>query len=299
MAQLSLEDGNCIEKPLLFQTVAYDIQGNKIEDSSFSIDGSLIGKTLLTYDPTGRLTEEAHYRSEEILIGTSEYKYDTNGRPIEKVSFTNDGHLASKKICNYDSSGRKEEELFIEDAAFEANTVSYQVEDALYNIERARLVRSMYDADDRLTEVLFYSSDGSLITKLNMIYDIDGNLIREAQSTGVGLLAAKVPELADLLPVGSPLFIREFAYDSHGRKIEEKRYVGESLESKKVFTYDVEGVKTEEAEYETGDTLRSRVSFEYEFNSLGDWTKETVSRQVGESGRFEPVAVKYRTITYY
>ena len=71
------------------------------------------------------------------------------------------------------------------------------------------------------------------------------------------------------------------------------------MKSKRVFLYDANGIKTEESEYEADGSLRNRVRFLYEFNSSGDWTKETVLKWSADGNDLEPYLVTHRTLTYY
>lgn len=91
-------------------------------------------------------------------------------------------------------------------------------------------------------------------------------------------------------------------YKYNGNQREEESYSPNgSLSRRTVATLDNKGNKVEQTVFERDDSIGSRESFSYEFDSNGNWTKRTLSRIVKKDGREElqPYTVHYRTITYY
>lgn len=294
IVEISKSSGDYLQKPKFSQTVIYDSNGNKTQEEQYNAAGSLGMKTVFTYE-AGRLIGVNSYTGTNILLSRTVYCYDTEGKLIEEISYDVDGEESRHKTFYYNASDKR-----IEDFFFATNTGNtYEVEGVIYNAAGASLIESVYDTDDRLTEVLFYDDDRSLIFKTIMLYDSKGNLVEDAQYTSDAFLNKKSPELTDLLPAGAALFKRIHAYNEQNNKIEESLYFAGSLSSKRVFIYDVEGNKIEEEEYDAKGSIRSKLRFYYEFNSFKDWTKQIISRLCKETARFEPDLATHRIISYY
>lgn len=59
------------------------------------------------------------------------------------------------------------------------------------------------------------------------------------------------------------------------------------------------GSQTEMAEYDANDNLVNKESYVREFDSHGNWTKTVKSEWDKSAGKFRPVEVTHRSITYY
>ena len=72
-----------------------------------------------------------------------------------------------------------------------------------------------------------------------------------------------------------------------------------SLRQRYLYTLDDKGNEIEKSIFERDGTVRSRISFVYEFDSRGNWIKRTASEIVTKDGREErkPQNVYYRTVT--
>ena len=282
-----------LEKSRFSQATTYDFTGNRIKEEHYNIDGSLSLKVVLAYGD-GRLKEVTSYSGLGALLGKTDYTYDVQGRLVEESFHNAAGEISRQKSFSYNASGKKVEDFFFDAGPGHA----YEIEGAVYNAEGASLIESFYDSDGKLTEVLFYDDNRSLISRTIMKYDSDDNLVEDAQYIGSAILAGKAPELKDLLPFGTALFRRLYVYDAEKNKNEERLYFGDSLTSKRVLVYDG-GTKVEETEYGPEGSLRSKVRFSYEFNPSRDWTKQTLSRLSTKTAEFEPHIAIYRIITYY
>ncbi|MDQ3665785.1 MAG: hypothetical protein M3410_04135, partial [Acidobacteriota bacterium] len=288
MTRVTKSDCNYVETPHLSQTTTYDAKGNEIEAVHYNADGSLQSRIVSMYGAAGKLIEKVHYGTDGSLSGRTVLIYDDEGKVVEKVFSTSAGYPTEKTVYTYDPSGGKVEELLVKDGSAGA----YVVEGTVYNISGVDSVKSVYDADDKLIEVLFHNADDSLISKVVMTYDHAGNLLSSTQYIGEAFFKGKPSALANVLAIGDPFFRRLYVYNEQGRKIEEKLYFADSLSIRKTFAYDT-GIKTEEVEYEADGSLRSRTRFSYEFDAIGNRIRETVSSWILESGQFEPTVVTY------
>jgi hypothetical protein len=106
-------------------------------------------------------------------------------------------------------------------------------------------------------------------------------------------------EQTDFLSNGEISWRRVFKYE--GNQKEELNYQeARSLTQRTVYTLDDEGNKIERTIFEPDGTVRSKISFTYEFDSKGNWTRRTSSWNVVDEKlrQFEPTTI-VRTITYY
>lgn len=94
-----------------------------------------------------------------------------------------------------------------------------------------------------------------------------------------------------------------YVYNYSGDQREDLVYSADgSLNQRSLVILDEKGNEVEETIFETRDgSVRSKLSYAYEFDSHGNWTKRTTSKWVTKEGRSssEPQAIHYRTITYY
>jgi hypothetical protein len=94
------------------------------------------------------------------------------------------------------------------------------------------------------------------------------------------------------------LFLR-YAYKYTGNQLEELVYAENgSLNQRYVSTLDAKGNEIERTTFDPRDNSPGATySYKYEFDSEGNWTKRTTSKQVGTE--WEPQYVDFRTITYW
>lgn len=75
-----------------------------------------------------------------------------------------------------------------------------------------------------------------------------------------------------------------------------------SLNQKYFYTLDDKGNEMEETSYNTNDnSIENKYSYTYEFDSHGNWIKQTTSKLDTKDGKSSiiPYSVTYRTVTYY
>lgn len=94
-----------------------------------------------------------------------------------------------------------------------------------------------------------------------------------------------------------------YVYTLREKQREELAYSSDgSLNQKQVSALDEKGNVIEEVYFNAKDgSVRNRYSYQYQFDSKGNWTKRTTAKLVTKDGKsaFEPAWVTYRTITYY
>jgi YD repeat-containing protein len=162
--------------------------------------------------------------------------------------------------------------------------------------ENGMLVKAVrYDADKRGDYFYDYDSSGSRIefirnatsssrVKTEFKYDANGFRIEEVQTGDQGVIAKVVS-----------------VYDAKGLRTERRMFTKQGLFARRTYAYGADGNPTEEAEYDAKGGLVGKQSYSYEVDSTGNWIKRITSSQGMSDGKpvSEPVAVTYRTITFY
>jgi hypothetical protein len=162
--------------------------------------------------------------------------------------------------------------------------------------ENGMLVKSVrYDADKRGDYFYNYDSSGSRLefirsatsssrVKTEFKYDAGGYRLEEEQTGDTGLIAKVVS-----------------VYDARGLRTERRMYSKQGLFARRTYTYGADINPTEEAEYDPKGGLVGKQAYSYELDSTGNWIKRITSSHgmIGGKPVTEPVAVTYRTITYY
>jgi len=162
--------------------------------------------------------------------------------------------------------------------------------------ENGMLTKSVrYDAEKRGDYFYNYDSAGNRLefirnatsssrVKTEFKYDPNGYRIEEVQTGDEGLIAKVVS-----------------VYDANGLRTERRMYTRQGLFARRTYSYGSDGNPTEEAEYDPKGGLVGKQGYSYELDSSGNWIKRITSSHGTSNGKpvSEPVAVTYRTITYY
>ncbi len=97
--------------------------------------------------------------------------------------------------------------------------------------------------------------------------------------------------------------VTKIAYTYSGNQKQELTYDDDGkLNQRSVTTIDAAGNEIEEADFEITDgSVKEKYRYSYEFDSQGNWTKQTTSKWVTKDGRssYLPYSIDYRTIIYY
>jgi len=197
--------------------------------------------------------------------------YDPNGNELETALYhgpVSSGSLVEKSIHTYDAEGNR-------------------TATATYNGDGFLLKKTTYayDTRDNLTEMVS-SDDAGLIEKTTYIYDEKG------QPTEEGVYYTHGPVMHRSV----------YSYDLKGHRRQSLSYARDGSATKTIYTYDTKGNVTTRATYAADDSLIDKLIYAYEFDSTGNWIKQTESIcdptvQSGKSA-CAPSAVISRTVTY-
>lgn len=222
-----------------------------------------------TYNKKGNKTEEIKYGADNSVVSRSLFDYDMADNLIAVTKYNADGSIYLKKVRRSIEGiqGRRiEESILANGTAFQAKTVY------------------AYDSEGRETELASFDANGKLFMRLVTIYGAHGK-------------PTETEFFDDKLRMGKIIF----SYDAQGNPTGSAEYDSAGVRGRKyVFSGDLKkGSQIEMAEYDENDILVNKESYVREFDSLGNWTKETKSKLNLQSGKFEPVQVTHRIITYY
>lgn len=225
-------------------------------------------RTIHHYDRDGRLTKVELFPTQETDSVQYRLSYDDAGRVTEEQTIKPDGHALYKKIYRYgfDEQGRQVAMIAATDDG-----------------ELAHAEFSLYDERGVVTEDLAITGNGTVEKSL---YDIRGKLVYLARYFQGRLVLESTHHHGPL-----------------GRLKESRFYSGDgTLMRKDVYRYNDAGLRIEQqSEFFRSAHLRKSV-VTYEFDTVGNWTKETIQRWTERNGTFsllETVVSRERQITYY
>jgi len=225
-------------------------------------------RTVHHFDRDGRLTKVELFPTQETDSAQYRLSYDDAGRVTEEQTIKPDGHVLYKKIYRYgfDEQGRQ--------VAMIAATDDGEFAHAEFNL---------YDEGGVVTEDLAITGNGTVEKSL---YDIRGKLVYLARYFQGRLVLESTHHHGPL-----------------GRLKESRFYSGDgTLMRKDVYRYNDAGLRIEqESEFFRSAHLRKSV-VTYEFDAVGNWTKETIQRWTEKNGTIsllETVVSRERQITYY
>ena len=286
-------DGNLTEEGLLDfdgslkerHAITYDSKGSKIEEAWYRGDGSRLNRTTFAYNAKNKISEEVHYNEYGAVYSRRVYKYDAKGNMREMAYYRSDGSLDYKWVQSHDDKGNMIERLHYDGAG---------------EIESQHLLS--YDGNGKPLEETMYDARGSLMSKTVHTYDPKGNrskIVTHVYNSD-----------------GSLRMKDTFTYGDRGTVAERTTYDKDgSVQGTQSYMYDTPppkpGDPDQEYVYYPGTVEMGKEGVKgagelhvqhYEFDSKGNWIRRTVSKKVeSEPGksRLQPLAITYRTITYY
>jgi hypothetical protein len=218
----------------------------------------------------------------------------------ESAEYQSDGSLRNRSVYISNSKGDRFEEI------------SRDANDSVIS-KNVRL----FDENNNPKELATYNAEGSLMAKMVFTYDVYGRMIEMAFCSGqFGNTFVAAPQEGEFTVLSdaakkerleaSPCFEGYlagrvlFKYNGKGKVTEQAEYLGDgSLVGRKVSTVDSQGNGGVLAEYDANGTLQSREFYLREFDSQMNWIKNVISKWSIKSGKYEPIEVVYRTITYH
>ena len=136
----------------------YDSDGNNIQSSYYTADGTLEYKYVRTFDENSREISQRTIQSDGTVSAWYEYEYDAQGHKIKESSYDSDGNLLSWHEYQYDTAGNR-------------------IEDCKYQSGKTLVYRYTYsyDANGRQTAWYLYDKNGALDYWYEYVYDENGH----------------------------------------------------------------------------------------------------------------------------
>jgi hypothetical protein len=270
--KISKQGGSYIEgSPVLTHIVTFDEKRRKTEEIRLSPEGSLATKNVFTYNADGQLIEVKQYNN-ELFANITLYTSDTEGRLTKEVSQTVEGDPLRTIVYRYDAHGNNIE-------------VSNYLADGLLSF---KLV-STQDAKGRTIETAFCSGnqEGAMIVQRH-----------DNEALGASINVAK---MSKAVICGDGFLLGKFVvtYDDKGNETEVLSYTGGTLSNKRAFTGGANSKQFEIIEYNADGSLQSKEVHSREFDSHGNWVKDTKSLWDIKTGISEPIETTHRAIIYY
>jgi hypothetical protein len=220
----------------------------------------------MRYTPEGAKIEETHYSSNGALLWTWVHAYGSDGRQRTIECRLANGSVSEKFVFAYNKDKEIERDILGPDGSLREKS-SYA-----------------YDENGNNAEIDTVAADGTSVGKWAYQYDDRGH----------------VREWAAYNADGSIFEESTYTYDSEGRlKVAAEYRADNSLEKK--VTYDSKGNEIEAEKDAADGTLGWKRTYEYDFDSTGNWIKRTTKELTGSSGKgdFAAVEIEYRTIEYF
>jgi YD repeat-containing protein len=236
--------------------VNFDQQGNKIEETNYRFNGSLLSIVSFKYDETGNKTEYAKYSGDDKELKYKQtLKFDSKGNKLMESGFN--GLQNFKTSYSYSPEGKLiEVNYFIEQSLDEKRTYKYSGNTAeLTVLDGAGNVRftqkNTYTSSGKILEESKLENN-VLTRKVTYTYDANDNLISETKYMR-GKLAGKITHVYDNFgrlsevyqegETGNKYMTNKYTYNQKGWVIEElSRSEPDKDFSKNIYTYDENGI---------------------------------------------------------
>ena len=245
--------GHCLPDPKRpVKLTVYDPQGNLLEYTDYNLDESVRTKVSFGRDLRGYKTEEAFYDGKGHLYRKRFFRPGPDGKLIREESYDPKGLLVARTLPGYGDSG----------ALSELDT---------YDSAGVMIRSRAYDAAGNLIEDSHYQN-GILSVRSVGSYDADGNKLEESHHKGDGSLYSDSS-------INPARII--YSYDTAGHLSEQILYGDDGSISWRIsYAYDPKGNIAEQWQYRLGSFLISHRSYSYEYDSAGNWAKQTVSELI-------------------
>jgi YD repeat-containing protein len=314
-------------------TTEYDTDGRMLATRSGNSDGAQ-WVTRHIYDASGRLLTTASGMEGTALTETT-YSYDQQGR-LQNIS---DSSKPDTPVAyRYDEQGRKSkiEILRPEDQRSVATGVDvspFDSTEALAHPPGGGSATTIYDENDRATEIQVRDANGELVNRAVRTYDEQGRVKEEKQiwdrpeamfpveihakmleESGLSAdqlrqeLRAGLTKLMGGQP--GPLAV-SYRYDTHGRVNHTSRRIfneGQEIETAYNEHGDLASEITRSTQL-TGGTdpaadgpklpSYSEIRYSYQYDQRDNWIEKSISFRSASDAAFEPSPAVKRTVTYY
>jgi hypothetical protein len=226
-----------------------------------------------SYDSRGNLTEHKSYGPNGLLVSTHVHVYGLRGEKKRLLIYREDGSLLWTRVHRYDPNGVLTGWIWMK----------YDKDDSVLET-----VTHTLHAMGWVTERIVCNAKGHIERKHLFTYNAAGDLIEDVRVDGDG----------------SPLSRFRYTYGSSGNKTTSTYLAYDDsgeVQFEHVCLFDARGILISEAHRGAEGSPEEEFDYDYEFDSVGNWIKQTKLIPLTGPGerRYSPLMVIYRTITYY
>ena len=232
---------------------------------------------------------------EELPIRTD--RFDRQGNLTERLSYDPDGTLRERAVFLYDASiNEREVRRYGPENSLSGRVVSSYADHGALTESRSYSARDVltervifqYDANGREIESHIYQPNGELKSRTASRYDVQGNIEEQLWYDAAETLVKKV------------VYHRDF----RGTLVTRVSFVhaaDSQLSGRTDVHFNNNGDPTERIVYVDGGRQRHTEVFTYRYDAFGNWTTQTVKRQVvnKNASYFRPTRIIFRVFEYY
>ncbi len=224
-------------------------------------------------------------------------RFDRRGNLIERLSYDLDGALRERMVFLYDArTNEGEVQRYGPENSLVGRTVSSYADHGAPTESRSYSAREVlteraifqYDANGREIESHTYQPEGELKNRTVSRYDVQGNLEGQLWYDATDTLVKKVIYHRDFQ--GTLVTRVSFVYAASSR-----------LSERTDVHFNNNGDPTERIVYVDSGRQRHTEMFTYRYDAFGNWTTQTVKRQVvnKQAAYFRPTRILFRIFEYY
>ncbi len=250
------------------------------------------------YDRKGRLIEETS-SDRALLQDPYRYviKYDDEGNISLREEYSYAGPLQMTTLFSQDESGLLTETTYNSDNEISLQRIFDKDGNVLeYRHYYGKEVISRYTSE--------YRRSGNKVEEISYVYDKSLKKDGEVRYRHVRTYNKEGKEVENISyrPDGSLWAKWTTTFDQTGHTLDEFHYDEDSsINQRTIRKFDKNGNIYEEACYEADGSLNYKREFQYEYDSTGNWIKQTITQWVTRWAElfYEPVSVTHRVVTYY
>lgn len=246
-------------KPMVKTDYIWDKTGNNTSITKRNPDNSQLSREEKKYRDT-LLIEKIQYDVQDLPIDKTTYEYDKKGNLIKENMFLREETIQFVSSYKYDDNRRK-------------------IEEASHDGKGNFIYRTTFTYEgDKLSSIETMDTDGKTLVKVNKYtYDAKGNRIKEYSYRTADKLES----------------IEEYTYDEKNQRTAWVLTQNGIIVGKMTFAYDDKGSQTEVVTSDGEGNIVNSISYTYEYDTNGNWTKKTARLNNN------PSVVVERVITYY
>jgi hypothetical protein len=296
--------------------------GHVVRTEHRNPDGST-GYAQHDYDDAGRLTT---VRSEDRTgEHVRSHEYGPDGRLARIVARSGSGEPRVLETHEYDAAGGRTKTFYVDLPPDTNMAFGVEGSESAYSASGAAAVHTVYNEREQPAAMIFFSAAGREISRVELSYDGNGNLIGEAQIREfvktemfpAETLATVTEAQMEAMRALFDSMRRTHRYDERGRRVETLSHMGMLGDDRRTMTYNEYGDRTGELsehierQYEMDDrgnlsetptrenTSRSESRIQYEYDARGNWVTKTVEGRGGPDQEFSVSSIERRVIGYF